>query len=105
MTSQLHANLKLCVPVMQMLQTVVPEELGENGAAAGVDAPLDRQRLLYCERFVELLIDLLSQLPTRRFVRTLLEDRAILIKARMSPLFFHPEGACLSAGCSPFPPA
>ena len=78
-----------------MLQSVVPEEPAENGAAAGVDAPLDRQRLLYCERFVELLIDLLSQLPTRRFVRTLLEDRAILIKARMSPLFTHPEGAPL----------
>ncbi|CAL8471736.1 g11278 [Coccomyxa elongata] len=77
---------------LEMLETVVPEEQGENGAAAGVDAPLDRQRLLYCERFVELLIDLLSQLPTRRFVRTLLEDRAILIKARMSPLFTHPEG-------------
>ncbi|BDA47113.1 probable NFX1-type zinc finger-containing protein 1 at C-terminar half [Coccomyxa sp. Obi] len=77
---------------LEMLQSVVPEEQGENGAAAGVDAPLDRQRLLYCERFVELIIDLLSQLPTRRFFRTLLDDKAILIKARMSPLFTHPEG-------------
>ena len=74
----------------QMLQTVVPPEAAENGA--GGAAHLDRQRLLYCERFVELIIDLLSQLPTRRFVRTLLEDKAILIKARMSPLFTHPEG-------------
>ena len=76
--------------LLQMLQTVVPPEAAANGA--GGPARLDRQRLLYCERFVELLIDLLSQLPTRRFVRTLLEDKAILIKARMSPLFTHPEG-------------
>ncbi len=55
-------------------------------------AELDQQKLLYCERFIELLIDLLSQLPTRRFVRTLLEDRAILIKCRMSPLLEHPQG-------------
>lgn len=77
---------------LQTLQTVVPsaEPAAENGAAS--EGRLDRQRLLYCERFVELLIDLLSQLPTRRFVRTLLEDRAILVKARLSPLFSHPEG-------------
>jgi len=55
-------------------------------------AQLDKQKLLYCERFAELLIDLLSQLPTRRFVRTLLEDKAILIKCRMSPLLEHPQG-------------
>lgn len=36
---------------------------------------------------MELCVDLLSQLPTRRFVRTLLEERAILIKARLSGLF------------------
>ncbi len=59
-------------------------------------AELDRQKLLYCERFAELLIDLLSQLPTRRFVRTLLEDKAILIKCRMSPLLEHPQGEYVS---------
>ncbi|KAA6418260.1 MAG: embryo defective protein [Trebouxia sp. A1-2] len=51
----------------------------------------NKQKLLYCERFVEFLTDLLSQLPTRRFIRTLLEDRAILIKCRMSALFQHSQ--------------
>lgn len=40
------------------------------------------QRLLlrHLERFVEWLIDLLSQLPTRRFVHALLEDQQLLVK-------------------------
>lgn len=60
--------------------------------AADPTSPKNKQKLLYCERFVEFLTDLLSQLPTRRFIRTLLEDRAILIKCRMSALFQHPQG-------------
>ena len=73
---------------IQILSETVP---AEPQAASSV-AQLDKQKLLYCERFAELLIDLLSQLPTRRFVRTLLEDKAILIKCRMSPLLEHPQG-------------
>ena len=60
--------------------------------AADLTTPQNKQKLLYCERFVEFLTDLLSQLPTRRFIRTLLEDRAILTKCRMSALFNHPHG-------------
>jgi hypothetical protein len=73
---------------LQILSETVPSEV----QAANTVAELDKQRLLYCERFIELLIDLLSQLPTRRFVRTLLEDKAILIKCRMSPLLEHLQG-------------
>lgn len=59
--------------------------------AAEPEAPptLNRGALLYCERSLELLIDLLSQLPTRRFVHTLLEDRAVLVKVRMCRLYRH----------------
>ena len=39
---------------------------------------------------------MLSQLPTRRFVRTLLEDRAVLVKCRLSALFAHPRGRLFS---------
>ncbi len=46
----------------------------------------------FCERFIELVIDLLSQLPTRRFVRAVLDDRQVLVKARMMPLFSQSEG-------------
>ena len=38
----------------------------DDSDAAVARMPVDSARVLYCERFLELLIDLLSQLPTRR---------------------------------------
>jgi intron-binding protein aquarius len=55
--------------------------------------PLHTTRL---QRFLEFLIDILSQLPTRRFVRTVLEDRAVLVKCRLAPLFSHARGRLFS---------
>lgn len=43
--------------------------------------------VLYCERFIELLSDLESQLPTRRYVNTLLQDLNILPAIKLSPLY------------------
>ncbi len=54
--------------------------------------PIGRQALLYCERFVELLTDLLAQLPTRRLTHALLEDQALLVKCRLSALMHHQQG-------------
>lgn len=52
-----------------MVQGVVPAgAMEEEGDAA--PKPLDRQALLYCERFVELLTDLLSQVCARGLART-----------------------------------
>jgi hypothetical protein len=51
----------------------------------------DRGLLLHVERCVELVIDLLSQLPTRRFVHAVLEDRAVAVKARLSGLYRWPR--------------
>jgi intron-binding protein aquarius len=48
--------------------------------------PLDAIKVLSMERFAELLIDLLSQLPTRRFLRVLLDDMHFMILCRRSPL-------------------
>ena len=70
---------------MQVLHEAVPEDAGKQ---AQITPPV----LLYCERFAEFLVDLLSQAPTRRFVRTLLEDRAVLVKCRLAPLTAHPQG-------------
>jgi intron-binding protein aquarius len=64
----------------------------ETMAGAEGDA-VDRQGLLYCERSVELFTDLLSQLPTRAFVHTLLEDKAVLVKCKLSRLHSQPAGA------------
>lgn len=47
----------------------------------------ERGDVAYCERFVEFLIDLASQLPTRRYFRVVLEDSRLLIKCRFSPLY------------------
>jgi intron-binding protein aquarius len=43
--------------------------------------------LLYCERFVELLIDLQSQLPTRKYTNALIIDLQVLVAAHLSPLY------------------
>ncbi|KAL8774528.1 MAG: hypothetical protein Q9209_000901 [Squamulea sp. 1 TL-2023] len=42
---------------------------------------------VYCERFIEFLTDLESQLPTRRFVTTLIKDLNILALIRSSSMF------------------
>lgn len=46
----------------------------------------------FCERFVEFMVDLLSQLPTRRFVRTFLDDRGLVVRCKMSNLFEREDG-------------
>lgn len=47
---------------------------------------LDRSSIHYCERFLELVIDLLSQLPTRRFFHLLLDDSHFLLRCQQSSL-------------------
>ncbi|KAI8155775.1 RNA helicase aquarius [Colletotrichum sp. SAR 10_70] len=44
-------------------------------------------QVLYCERLVEFLTDLQSQLPTRRYVNSLLIDLHVLSAMRLSPMF------------------
>ncbi|XP_047322959.1 RNA helicase aquarius [Impatiens glandulifera] len=48
--------------------------------------------ILYCERFMEFLIDLLSQLPTRRFLKPLIADVAVVSKCHLSTLYRHEKG-------------
>ncbi|THC95772.1 hypothetical protein EYZ11_004769 [Aspergillus tanneri] len=49
------------------------------------------ENLRYCERFLEFLVDLESQLPTRRYVNTLLKDLSLLPIIRLSRLYRAPE--------------
>jgi intron-binding protein aquarius len=42
---------------------------------------------IFFETFIEFLIDLLVQLPTRRFISNILEDQAVLIRCKMSELY------------------
>ncbi|OCT46083.1 Intron-binding protein aquarius [Cladophialophora carrionii] len=45
------------------------------------------QEMVYCERFLEFLIDLISQLPTRRYTNPLLQDLNLLAILRTSKLY------------------
>lgn len=52
-------------------------------------------RVLYCERVLELLSDLQSQLPTRRYVNTLLQDLNILPVIQFSPMYADEDNGLL----------
>jgi intron-binding protein aquarius len=52
-------------------------------------------KIRYCERFIELLIDLESQLMTRRFLNSLIDDAHVLVRSRLSPLLRRREDAGL----------
>lgn len=47
-----------------------PHNVNEDGERIEFDGlgEADDASVLYCERFIEFLIDLLSQLPTRRYL-------------------------------------
>lgn len=60
--------------------------------SVSVDNQIDRWTQLFCERFLELMIDLISQLPTRRFFHLILQDTHLVVRARMSEIPHIPEG-------------
>ncbi|KAL6049950.1 Intron-binding protein aquarius [Balamuthia mandrillaris] len=47
----------------------------------------ETDKLRYCERFIEWMIDLVAQLPTRRFFHLLLEDSHLVSRCTLSLLF------------------
>ncbi|ORM41211.1 Intron-binding protein aquarius [Babesia sp. Xinjiang] len=51
------------------------------------------QRLMLCENQMELVIDLLSQLNTRRIVKPLFDAKLILVRCQQTPLHDHLEGS------------
>ncbi|PKU78317.1 Regulator of nonsense transcripts 1 like [Dendrobium catenatum] len=57
---------------------------------------VDDSCVLYCERFMEFLIDLLSQLPTRRFLKAVVADVAVVPKCHLSALYTHEKGRLFS---------
>ena len=54
-----------------------------------------KEILAYCERFIELLTDLLSQLPTRRHVNYLVKDTHVLTAIKLSPIYHKPANGLL----------
>ena len=54
-----------------------------------------KEDLSYCERFLEFLTDIESQLPTRRYANTLLKDLNLLALIRISTMFNDPNAGLL----------
>lgn len=50
------------------------------------------EKIHYCERFLELMIDLEALLQTRRFFNTVLDDSHMLVRAQLSNLVQREEG-------------
>lgn len=50
------------------------------------------ETIRYCERFLELVIDLEALLPTRRFFNTVLDDCHLVVRCALAPLVRRPEG-------------
>jgi intron-binding protein aquarius len=61
-----------------------------------MQSELDREFLLYAERFMELMIDLQALLPTRRYLNVLVDDVHLIIKCQMSPILEHGDGHLFS---------
>ena len=53
------------------------------------------EEVTYCEKFLELLIDLISQLPTRRYTVVLIQDLNLLPVLMRSRLFQKPDNSLL----------
>ena len=68
------------------LDDVLPAAAAAAAPRRGADG-VDAAALHFAERFLELLIDLLSQLPTRRFLHAVLAERQVLVKAKKATIF------------------
>lgn len=54
------------------------------------------EKVHYCERFIEMLVDLEALLPTRRFFNVLLDDCHLVVKCQLSNLNQRVEGRLFS---------
>ncbi|XP_034941084.1 RNA helicase aquarius [Chelonus insularis] len=57
-----------------------------------LEGPLNSDKVHYCERFLELMIDLEALLPTRRFFNTVMDDCHLVVRCSLSNLLKRPEG-------------
>ncbi|XP_053613810.1 RNA helicase aquarius isoform X2 [Plodia interpunctella] len=71
---------QLMIKFMRILETI--PETGD----------VDANAVRYCERFLELMIDLEALLPTRRFFNTVLDDCHLVVRSRLAALARRPEG-------------
>ena len=51
-----------------------------------------KDRIYYCERFLELMIDIEAQLPTRRFFNVLMDSSHLIVRSKLSTLKNREDG-------------
>jgi intron-binding protein aquarius len=71
----------------RFLPTLLAQFLDVVEGAPADPSPLGQDTIVYCERFVELLSDLMSQLGTRRFFRLAVLDQHTVVRCRRSALW------------------
>ena len=76
--------LNLMVKFMTILDTI--SEQGDTS----------QDKVHYCERFLELMIDLEALLPTRRFFNTVLDDCHLVTRCKLSDLCKRDDGQLFS---------
>lgn len=79
----------------QLLKNVVIDSMTEEDSDNENSAEeLDKNLALYCQRFVEFIIDIESQLPLRRFFHAVLNYTHFIVRCQISRLARHksPEG-------------
>lgn len=66
----------------------------EQTNSSGQSIKLNDEIVLYCQRFIEFIIDIESQLPLRRFFHALLDYTHLIVRCQLSDLARHksPEG-------------
>mmetsp|Transcript_4030 Transcript_4030/g.6213 ORF Transcript_4030/g.6213 Transcript_4030/m.6213 type:complete len:1352 (+) Transcript_4030:1-4056(+) len=82
-------------PESSFMPSLLKEYLTVLEGIGASDSP-SKDAVSYCERFVEFLVDLLGQLPTRRFFRVMLDDSLVVIRSRLAPLARMPQGKLFS---------
>ncbi|BET02370.1 Aquarius homolog (Mouse) [Nesidiocoris tenuis] len=60
--------------------------------AIPLEGDIEESKVQFCERFLELLIDLEASLPTRRFFNVLLDDCQLVLRCKLSNLAKRSEG-------------
>ncbi|CAH4036922.1 unnamed protein product [Pieris brassicae] len=78
---------KLMIKFMRILESI-PEE-----------GDVNPDKIRYCERFLELMIDLEALLPTRRFFNTVMDDCHLVVRCQLAKLAERPEGQLFSQVC------
>lgn len=57
---------------------------------------ISQEKVHYCERFLELMIDLEALLLTRRFFNVILDDVHLVVRCQLAPLNRRAEGKLFS---------